>query len=118
MQGDISTRWAEGRPAPYQHGYARHGRGLTELCRISETRCNLAILRGTGVSSSFKLWQTISATSSAASACLTANSVARPISARVPEIIRSMASNLLRAILPILLLPTRSFSESSAESDE
>ena len=38
------------------------GKQLTELCRISETRCNLAIFRGTGVPSNRKLRQTTSAT--------------------------------------------------------
>lgn len=90
----------------------------TELCRISETRYNLAIFRGTGVSSTRRLWQMTSATSSAASALFIANSMARAISTRLPLIALSIAANRFLASRPILPLDVRSFSSSSEESDE
>jgi hypothetical protein len=57
-------------------------------------------------------------TSSAASAFFIANSIARPISALFPLIDRNIASNRFLASLPILPFSVRSFSESSAESEE
>lgn len=57
-------------------------------------------------------------TSSAASARVRANSIARAISTRLPDMERSIDSKRLRAIFPILPLDVRSLSESSAESDE
>lgn len=105
---------------------------------MSDIRCSRANFLGTGVASSTRLWQIMSQTwhtgqahqsprylrtcgkltSSAASACTIANSIKRAISSLFPVIARRPLSNRLRAILPSAPLRVRSFSESSAESEE